>query len=48
MTTELKAKLQDAMQVCDYEDKSTEYTIQYMQDTTGATHDEVMKFLREI
>ncbi len=37
--------LQEAMDWCDDNDKSTEFMIQYMQDFAGATHEEVMAFL---
>lgn len=40
-----KLKLAAIHNLCDYEDKSTEYMIQFMQDTVGVDHDCVMNYL---
>ena len=40
-----KLKLAAVHQLCDVEDKSTEYMIQYMQDTCKVSHDCVMNYL---
>ncbi len=37
--------LQEAMDWCDDNDKSTEFMIEYMQDFADATHEEVIAFL---
>jgi len=39
-----KLKLAAMHQWCDSEDKSTEYTIQFMQDMCKVDHDTVMKY----
>lgn len=40
-----KLKLAAIHQLCDAEDKSTEFMIQYMQDTCQVDHDCVMNYL---
>jgi hypothetical protein len=40
-----KLKLAAVHQICDVQDKSTEFMIQYMQDTCKVDHDTVMKYL---
>lgn len=40
-----KLKLAAVHQLCDVEDKSTEYMIQYMQDAVKVNHDCVMNYL---
>ncbi len=39
--------MQEAMDWCDTEDKSTEFMIQYMQDYARVNFDEVMNFLQK-
>lgn len=39
---------EEAMQVCDEEERSTEYMIQYMQDYADATFDEVIDYLKSV
>lgn len=46
MKQETREKLKAALKICEVEDKSIEYTIQFLQDCTGASHDCVMKFLK--
>lgn len=45
MKQETRQKLQDAMEYCNAEDKSTEFMIQYMQDVAQVSHECVMNFL---
>jgi len=40
-----KLKLAAIHQLCDAEDRSTEFTIQYMQDMCKVSHDTVMNYL---
>ena len=40
-----KLKLAAVHQICDAEDKSTEFMIQYMQDVCKVQHDTVMNYL---
>lgn len=40
-----KLKLAAIHQWCDVEDKSTEFMIQFMQDTVKVSHDTVMNYL---
>jgi hypothetical protein len=40
-----KLKLAAVHQICDVQDKSTEFMIQYMQDTCKVDHDTVIKYL---
>lgn len=40
-----KLKLAAVHQLCDAEDRSTEYTIAYMQDMCKVDHDTVMSYL---
>lgn len=47
LTEEQRHKLFLAWDYCDCEDKSTEFMLQYMQDTAGVEHDDVMDFLQE-
>lgn len=46
-TAEQVARLIEAMNYCDENDKSTMHMIQLMQDHAGVSHDKVMSFLRE-
>jgi hypothetical protein len=39
--------LNQAQDICDDEDRSTEYMIQFMQDYAGCSHDQVMDFILE-
>lgn len=39
--------LQEAYDFCNEQDKSTEFMLQYMQDTADATLDEVIDFLTD-
>ena len=41
----MRAAMLEAMVYCDMQDKSIEYTIQYMQDYSGCTFDEAIEFL---
>ena len=41
-----KEKLQEAIETCDKEDRSTAFMIEYMQDYANATYDEVLDFLK--
>jgi hypothetical protein len=45
MKPETRAKLQEAKDWCDENDKSTEFMIQYMQDTCRVDYDCVIRFL---
>ena len=45
MKDSTKAKLKEAQDWCDANDKSTEFMIQYMQDFAEVNHDTVMKYL---
>tara|TARA_Y100000310_G_C20672131_1_gene810849 strand:- start:1177 stop:1335 length:159 start_codon:yes stop_codon:yes gene_type:complete len=47
MKESTRAKLIEAQEYCDKEEKSTEFMIQYMQDFAGVDHDCVMNFLME-
>ena len=40
-------KLEEALQFCNEEDKSTEFMIEFMQSYAKTDHDTVMKFLLE-
>jgi hypothetical protein len=40
-----EALIEKAYDLCNEEDKSTEYMIQYIQDFAVVSHDEVMDFL---
>lgn len=40
-----KLKLAAMQQICDHEERSTEYTIQYLQDMVGVSHDCVINYL---
>ena len=42
-----KAKLLQAQEWCDENDKSTEFMIQFMMDSAGVSHDCVMSFLNK-
>lgn len=46
MKSKTKQLLIEAMQICDSEDRSTAYTIQFMQDYANVDFDCVMNFLR--
>jgi hypothetical protein len=46
MKKETKAKLKEAQQYCDANDKSTEFMIQYMQDFAGVSFETVLKYLQ--
>ena len=46
--TETKIKLQVAMEICYEEDRSTEYMIQFMQDSAGVSHEVVLEYLGEL
>ena len=48
MRSVTKTKLKEAMDICDQEDRSTEYMIQYMQDYAKVSHDCVMNYLYSI
>jgi hypothetical protein len=41
-----KAKLKEAQDFCDENDKSTEFMLEYMQDYAGVNLDCVMKYLK--
>lgn len=45
MKKETKAKLLEAYKICENEDRSTEYTIQFMMDFANVDHDSVMSYL---
>jgi hypothetical protein len=45
MTNVQKAQLESAREYCDAEDKSTAFMIEYMQDVTGLSFDEVIDYL---
>ena len=47
MKPETKANLIEAQKICDDEDRSTEYMIQFMQDYARVDFDCVMKFLQQ-
>lgn len=47
MKQETKDKLKIAMDICDTEDRSTEYMIQFMQDFAGVSFDCVISFLEK-
>ena len=42
-----KNKLKEAESICDEEDRSTEYMIQYMQDYAKVSFECVMNYLRQ-
>ena len=44
---ETEALLQQAMEFCDKNDKSTGFMIQYMQDYANVSHETVMAFLNK-
>jgi hypothetical protein len=48
MKNQTKQKLQEAMDWCDDNDKSTEFMIQYMQDFAGVDFDCVMNFIESV
>ena len=43
MKKETKAKLLEAYKICENEDRSTEYTIQFMMDFANVDHDQKME-----
>lgn len=45
MKKETKAKLLEAYKICENEDRSTEYTIQFMMDFADVDYDCVMNYL---
>ena len=45
MKKQTKAKLLEAYEICDNEDRSTEYMIQFMMDFANVDHDCVMSYL---
>ena len=45
MKDRIKLKLAEAWKYCDENDKSTEFMLQYMQDTAGVSLDTVIQFL---
>jgi hypothetical protein len=45
MKLETKNKLFEAWAYCDWEDKSTEFMLQYMQDVSGCGLDSVINFM---
>lgn len=47
MNQKTRQKLTDAKSICDAEDRSTEYMIQFMQDHAHCSFDTVMEFLME-
>ena len=47
MKAETKAKLLEAWQYCDDNDKSTEFMLQYMQDVAGVDLDCVINFIKK-
>lgn len=47
MKESTREKLRQAEHICNQEDRSTEYMIQFMQDYAGVDFDCVMKYLRE-
>jgi len=48
MKSETIAKLHGAMEICDEEDRSTEYMLQYMQDYANVSLDCVINFLKKL
>lgn len=47
MTDEKREQLRIAQEICDEEERSTEYMIAFMQDFAECSFDEVMEFLKE-
>ena len=47
MKAQTKALLKDAMEYCEDNDKSTEFMLQYMQDTANVNLDCVLNFLQK-
>jgi hypothetical protein len=47
MTEREKAQAAAALEVCDKEDRSTEYTIQFIADTVGVGYMEVLDWMVE-
>lgn len=47
MNAATRAKLKDAQDYCDANDKSTGFMIQFTMDSVGVSHDCVMNFLRK-
>lgn len=41
------ALLREAQEICDEEDRSTEYMIQFMQDYAGCSFDQVIAYLTD-
>lgn len=41
-------RLKQAKEICDKEDRSTEYMIQFMQDYAGVSFDDVMDYLTSL
>lgn len=48
MDDRTKVLLDEAMEICDEEDKSTGYMIEFMQDFAGVSYDCVMDYLAEL
>ena len=48
MTPEQSAKLVEALDYCVSEDKSIEFTMQYIHDVTGLAHINILKFLMTV
>lgn len=48
MTKEQASLLEQAKQLCDNEDRSTEYMIEYMSDFANVSHDTVVEYLKPI
>ncbi len=48
MKEKTKALLDEAKQICDKEDKSTEYMIQFMQDYANVPFDCVIQYLQNL
>lgn len=47
MKKETEEKLRESEQICNDEDRSTEYMIQFMQDYANVSHDCVMNYIRK-
>lgn len=47
MKNKTKVLLKNAMAICDEEDRSTEYMIQFMQDYANCSFDTVIDYLNE-
>lgn len=48
MTKAIDLLIQEAYNICEREDRSIEYTIQFMMDYCHVNHERVMQFLNQV